>query len=84
MVSLTGDAGHADETPRVSVRSEGETVNTLVESDNVAVLVSWDSREAEPEDVDELLEDARRELEHEVTAAFLVRREERRRQEGSA
>ncbi|MFC7047264.1 hypothetical protein ACFQH6_19315 [Halobacteriaceae archaeon GCM10025711] len=57
---------------RITVRTDGSRANTLVEGDDVAVLVAWDTRTTTKSEVRDLLEEAARELDHEVEATVRI------------
>lgn len=65
-MSLNVDA--ARDEPTIDVATDGYQVSTLVDAGNVALLAVWDHRTATTADVDLVLNEARRELEHEVRA----------------
>lgn len=68
---LLADGGDPLE-PRVTVRTDGDTVNTLVEIGEVAALVSWNQRTTHPTQVQAALDDVKKELAHQIVATALV------------
>ncbi|MFC7047314.1 hypothetical protein ACFQH6_19565 [Halobacteriaceae archaeon GCM10025711] len=57
---------------RVTVRTDGTRANTLVEGEDAAVLVAWNTRTTSKGEVRELLQEAIQELDHEVEATIRI------------
>lgn len=60
------NASRTDSTPAVEIREDGDSTNALVETDDAALLVAWDSGEVDVDELLDLLDDCERELRHQV------------------